>query len=514
VRIALHPSKSTHTNAINSAAPAIQPASTAPCHGKSSAATPPTIAATTTDSSTRRTADISCRFRATADILLRAVAGNVDIKHAAAMEQRRSLSTEIPGPRSRELWARRTAAIPDAVATTLPIFIADAQGGIVEDVDGNRLIDMGAGIAVVNVGHAHPEVVAAITDQAARFEHTCFQVTPYEGYVAVCEALNARTPGSHEKRSLLVNSGAEAVENAVKIARAATGRPAVITFDQAFHGRTLLTLSLTAKVTPYKKAFGPYAPEIYRVPFSYPFRGTGSLAETIAAIEASVHPEDVACVLVEPIAGEGGFVVPDPGWLRGIADWCAAHGALFVADEVQTGFGRTGAWFACEHEAVVPDIVATAKGLGAGMPIGGVTARADVIDRVHGGGLGGTFGGNPVSCAAALASIGVIENEGLVARAAELGERMLPKLRSMQDSAKGVGDVRGRGAMLAMEFVDEHGEPDAPRAKQIATACHEQGVLILTAGTWSNVVRLLPPLTLDFALVDEALAILEAAVLT
>ncbi len=428
------------------------------------------------------------------------------------MEQRRHLQTEIPGPRSRELWARRTDAVPNAVGTTLPIFVADAEGGIVEDVDRNRLIDLGAGIAVVNVGHAHPAVVEAITRQANSFLHTCFQVTPYEGYVAVCERLNNLTPGAHEKRSMLVNSGAEAVENTVKIARAATGRSAVIAFDQAFHGRTLLGLTLTAKVS-YKKSFGPYAPEIYRAPFSYPFRGTGRLTDTLLWIEGSVDPAQVACVIVEPIAGEGGFVVPEAGWMEGLAHWCRDHGVLFIADEVQTGFGRTGAWFACEHEGVVPDLVATAKGLGGGMPIAGVTGRAEVMDAVHVGGLGSTFGGNPVSCAAALAAIDVIEREGLCQRARELGDRMLESLRSTQDAATGVGDVRGRGAMVAIELVHDDGNPDADRAKRITTACHEAGVLILTAGTYGNVVRLLPPLVLDFALLDEALDILHTAIL-
>jgi len=428
------------------------------------------------------------------------------------MKQRRKLVTEIPGPRSRALWERRTHAVPAGVGTTLPVFVERAQGGIVEDVDGNRLIDLGAGIAVVNVGHAHPAVVDAIAKQAAAFVHTCFQVTPYEGYVAVCEQLNARTPGEHEKRSMLVNSGAEAVENAVKIARAATGRPAVIAFDQAFHGRTLLGLSLTAKVVPYKKSFGPYAPEIYRAPFSYPFRGTGGLAETIAWIEASVDATQIACVVVEPIAGEGGFVVPEPGWLAGLAQWSAKNGIVFVADEVQTGFGRTGAWFASEHEGVVPDLVATAKGLGGGMPIAGVTGRAEIMDAVHPGGLGSTFGGNPVSCAAALAAIGVIEKERLVERAQKLGDRMLERLLAVQGETKGVGDVRGRGAMVAIELVHDDGSPDADRAKRICAACHEQGVIVLTAGTLGNVVRLLPPLVLDDALLDEGLDVLTAAI--
>ncbi|HEY5172667.1 MAG TPA: 4-aminobutyrate--2-oxoglutarate transaminase [Acidimicrobiia bacterium] len=428
------------------------------------------------------------------------------------MEQQRKLVTEIPGPRSRALWERRTRAVPAGVGTTLPVFVQRAQGGIVEDVDGNRLIDLGAGIAVVNVGHAHPAVVDAISKQAASFIHTCFQVTPYEGYVAVCEQLAQRTPGTHEKRSVLLNSGAEAIENAVKIARAATGRPAVIAFDQGFHGRTLLGLSLTAKVMPYKKSFGPYAPEVYRAPFSYPFRGTGGLAETIAWIEASVDAGQVACVVVEPIAGEGGFVVPEPGWLAGIAQWCRANGVVFVADEVQTGFGRTGAWFASEHEHVVPDLVATAKGLGGGMPIAGVTGRAEIMDAVHPGGLGSTFGGNPVSCAAALAAIGVIENENLVERARKLGDRMLARLMALQRTDTGVGDVRGRGAMVAMELVHEDGTPDAERAKGICASCHDQGVIVLTAGTMGNVVRLLPPLVLDDSLLDEGLDALDVAV--
>jgi 4-aminobutyrate aminotransferase/(S)-3-amino-2-methylpropionate transaminase len=428
------------------------------------------------------------------------------------VEQKRSVVTGIPGPASRALWGRRTAAVPAGVGTTLPVFVASAGGAVVEDVDGNHLIDMGAGIAVSNVGHAHPKVVAAIAAQAGDFVHTCFQVTPYEEYVAVCERLAALTPGAHEKRTVLVNSGAEAVENAVKIARAVTGRPAIIAFDQAFHGRTLLGLSLTAKVNPYKKSFGPYAPEIYRAPFSYPFRGTGTLGETLGWIEAQIDPEHVACVVVEPIAGEGGFVVPEPGWLAGVAAWCAAHGIVFVADEVQTGFGRTGAWFACEHEGVTPDLVATAKGLGGGMPIAAVTGRAELMDAVHVGGLGSTFGGNPVSCAAALAAIDVIESEQLCERAQRIGATMIGRLIAAQSATTGVGDVRGRGAMVAIELVHDDGSPDAERARRISTACHEQGVIVLTAGTQGNVVRLLPPLTIDEALLDDALDVLTDAI--
>ncbi|MDQ1705452.1 MAG: 4-aminobutyrate aminotransferase / (S)-3-amino-2-methylpropionate transaminase / 5-aminovalerate, partial [Frankiaceae bacterium] len=262
---------------------------------------------------------------------------------------------------------RRRAALPTGVGTTLPVFAARAQGGIVEDVDGNRFIDFAAGIAVTTVGSAAPRVVAAVAAQLEAFTHTCFQVTPYESYVAVCEALNRLTPGTHDKRSFLVNSGAEAVENAVKVARYATGRSAVVAFDHGFHGRTLLGMSLTGKVMPYKQGFGPFAPEVYRAAYSYPFRGTGDLASTLAMLDKTVGATNIACVVVEPIAGEGGFIVPAPGWLSGLEAWCRDNGVLLVADEVQTGFGRTGAWFACEHEGVVPDIVATAKGLGGGL---------------------------------------------------------------------------------------------------------------------------------------------------
>src|SRR3954454_9541942 len=336
--------------------------------------------------------------------------------------QQRHLVGPIPGPRSQALFERRRAAVPAAVGTTMPVFAARAGGAILEDVDGNRFIDFAAGIAVTTVGASAPRVVAAVREQAERFTHTCFQVTPYDGYVEVCETLNRLTPGDHVKRSFLVNSGAEAVENAVKIARSATGRSAVVAFDHGFHGRTLMGMSLTGKVMPYKQGFGPFAPEVYRAPYSYPFRGTGELSETTSMLEKTVGAANIAGVVVEPIAGEGGFIGPAPGWLPGLAQWCRSNGVLLVADEVQTGFARTGAWFACEHEGVVPDVVATAKGLGGGLPLGGVTAPADLVDRVHVGGLGGTFGGNPLACAAALAAVETIETEGLVDRAGAIGE--------------------------------------------------------------------------------------------
>ena len=312
-----------------------------------------------------------------------------------------------------------------------------------------------------------------------------------------------------------MNSGAEAVENAVKVARYATGRSGVVAFDHGFHGRTLLGMTMTGKAMPYKKGFGPFAPEVYRAPYSDPFRGTGTLAETIDVLETMVGASSIACVVVEPIAGEGGFVVPEPGWLAGLAQWCAANGVVFVADEIQSGFGRTGAWFACEHEGVVPDIVTTAKSLGGGLPISAVTGRAELMDSVHPGGLGGTFGGNPLACAAALAAIDTMERDGLLERASRIGAVMLERLRAMAASNPAVGDARGRGAMVAIELVGPDGiTPDKAGAARVAAACHAQGVLVLSAGTYGNVLRLLPPLVIPDDLLDEGLAVLEAALAT
>jgi 4-aminobutyrate aminotransferase/(S)-3-amino-2-methylpropionate transaminase len=407
---------------------------------------------------------------------------------------------------------RRRTAIPAGVGTTLGVFVARAGGGVVEDVDGNRLIDFASGISVTNVGNSAPRVVAAVSEQVGRFTHTCFQVTPYLGYVEVCEQLNRLTPGTHEKRTFLMNSGAEAVENAVKVARYATGRSGVVAFDHGFHGRTLLGMSLTGKAMPYKQGFGPFAPEVYRAPYSDPFRGTGNLAETLDVLETTVGATSIACVVVEPIAGEGGFVVPEPGWLAGLAEWCRANGVVFVADEIQSGFGRTGAWFACEHEGVVPDVITTAKSLGGGLPIAGVTGRADLMDKVHPGGLGGTFGGNPLACAAALAAIETMEAEGLVERAQKIGAVMLGRLQAMAASHALVGDARGRGAMVGIELVGPDGTtPDKAATARVAAACHAQGLLVLTAGTYGNVLRLLPPLVIPDDLLDEGLGILEAA---
>jgi 4-aminobutyrate aminotransferase/(S)-3-amino-2-methylpropionate transaminase len=426
--------------------------------------------------------------------------------------QSRLVRTEIPGPLSRDLMGRRNAAVPAGVGTTLGVFVARAAGGIIEDVDGNRLIDLASGISVTNVGNSAPRVVAAVNEQVESFTHTCFQVTPYLGYVEVCERLNELTPGVHEKRTFLMNSGAEAVENAVKVARYATGRSGVVAFDHGFHGRTLLGMSLTGKAMPYKTGFGPFAPEVYRAPYSDPFRGTGTLAQTIDALETMVGAAQIACVVVEPIAGEGGFVIPEPGWLGGLAEWCRANGVVFVADEIQSGFGRTGAWFACEHEGVVPDIVTTAKSLGGGLPISAVTGRADLMDTVHPGGLGGTFGGNPLACAAALAAIDTMERDGLLERARRIGAVMLERLRAIAAANPVVGDARGRGAMVAIELVGPDGiTPDKAATARVAAACHAQGVLVLSAGTYGNVLRLLPPLVIPDDLLDEGLGVIETA---
>jgi len=438
-----------------------------------------------------------------------------------ALPQRRHLVTEIPGPRSRELHSRRTAAVASGVGSTLPVYVERAGGGVIVDVDGNSLIDLGSGIAVVNVGNSNPLVVDRVSEQVDRFTHTCFMVTPYEGYVAVCEELARLTPGDHAKKSALFNSGAEAVENAVKIARQATGRQAVVVFDHAYHGRTNLTMALTAKNMPYKHGFGPFAPEIYRVPMSYPYRdqpeltGAQAAARALALIESQVGAGNVAAVLIEPIQGEGGFVVPAEGFLPAISQWCREAGAVFIADEIQTGFCRTGDWFACDAEGVVPDLVTTAKGIAGGLPLAAVTGRAELMDAVHTGGLGGTYGGNPVACAAALASIETMREQDLVGAARAIGDTMLPRLRALQERTPSIGEVRGRGAMIAVELVRPGTtEPDAELAGRIARACHAEGVVVLTAGTFGNVLRFLPPLVIDQELLTEALDVVEAAFAT
>jgi len=433
-----------------------------------------------------------------------------------SLPQERRLVTAIPGPRSQELLARKAAAVPAGVGHTVPIQAVAAGGGVVVDADGNSLIDLGSGIAVTSVGNAHPGVVAAVQAQAAQFTHTCFMISPYDSYVAVAEALNRLTPGDHEKRTALFNSGAEAVENAVKIARKYTGKPAVVAFDHGYHGRTNLTMALTAKAMPYKSGFGPFAGEIYRAPLSYPFRdglsGADAAARAISMIEKQVGADNLAALVIEPIQGEGGFIVPADGFLRALVDWCRANDVVFIADEVQTGFARTGEMFASDGFGIVPDLVTTAKGLAGGLPLAAVTGRAEIMDASHAGGLGGTYGGNPIACAAALAAIDAYEHEGLVERAREIGAILTARLEALQQADPRVGDVRGRGAMVAAEFVDPAtGAPDAALAAAVAKAAIAEGVILLTCGTYGNVIRFLPPLSIDDDLLGEGLDVLAAS---
>jgi 4-aminobutyrate aminotransferase / (S)-3-amino-2-methylpropionate transaminase / 5-aminovalerate transaminase len=434
-----------------------------------------------------------------------------------ALPQERRLVTAIPGPRSQEVSARRSAAVARGISSVMPVFVEGAGGGVVVDIDGNSLIDFGSGIAVVNVGNSADAVVARVQDQVSRFTHTCFMVAPYEVYVDVCEALNRLTPGDHDKRSALFNSGAEAVENAVKIARAHTGRQAVVAFDHGYHGRTNLTMALTAKNMPYKQSFGPFAPEVYRAPMSYPFRdgeldGAAAAARAIDLIEKQVGADNVACLVIEPIQGEGGFVVPARGFLPALAEWCRTSGAVFVADEIQTGFCRTGDWFACDDEGVVPDLITTAKGIAGGLPLAGVTGRAEMMDAPHVGGLGGTYGGNPVACAAALGAIETMESLDLVARARSIGSVMSSRLAEMAERYDVIGEIRGRGAMIAVELVRPGTrEPDPAVAGAVAKACHAEGLIVLTCGTFGNVLRFLPPLVIPDHLLDEGLTIIDKA---
>jgi 4-aminobutyrate aminotransferase/(S)-3-amino-2-methylpropionate transaminase len=427
--------------------------------------------------------------------------------------QKRVIATDIPGPISQSLHQRRTQAVSAGVGATLPIFVTQAAGGIVVDVDGNQLIDFGSGIAVTSVGNSAPEVVDRVVAQVKDFTHTCFMVTEYEEYVEVCEALNRLTPGDHEKRSALFNTGAEAVENAVKIARSFTGRQAIAVFEHGYHGRTNLTLGMTAKNMPYKHTFGPFAPEIYRFPTSYPFHdelsGTDAAKLAISRMEKELGGSNIAAIVLEPIQGEGGFVVPAPGFMAALADYAKAQGILFIADEVQTGFCRTGNWFASEHEGVIPDLITTAKGIAGGMPLAGVTGRADIMDKIHAGGLGGTYGGNPVACAAALGSIATMEKLDLISRAREIEAIMLPRLSAIAANTGVIGEVRGRGAMIAVEVVKPGTkEPDPELTARVAKACHAQGLVILTAGTYGNVLRFLPPLVIGNDLLNEALEII------
>ena len=437
------------------------------------------------------------------------------------------LVTEVPGPKSRALLARRAQAVPRGVPAVTPIAVMSAEGAVVTDADGNRLIDFGGGIGVVNTGHRHPAMVAAVRAQLDRFAHVCFPVSTYEPYVALAERLNQVTPGSHAKRSFFLNSGAEAVENAVKVARSFTGRQAVVCFEHGFHGRTNLALALTSKVMPYKKGFGPFAPEIYRIPFPYCYRcEKAGAAESGAAnccmasrerleqiFATTVDPDSVAAIIIELELGEGGFVPAPREYVAALAEFARAHGILIIADEIQTGFGRTGRLFACEHYGLVPDLIITAKSLAGGLPLAAVTGRAEILEAPQPGGLGGTYGGNPLACAAALAVLDVMEQEQLPARAARMGERI--RLRFCQWAARHacIGDVRGLGAMVGMELVQDRQSkaPDKALTARLQAAALERGVILLSAGSYGNTVRVLAPLTTPEEVLDEGLDVIEQA---
>jgi 4-aminobutyrate aminotransferase/(S)-3-amino-2-methylpropionate transaminase len=433
------------------------------------------------------------------------------------------LRTAIPGPKSRALAERRSSAVPRGLSASTPVYVAKAQDAWLEDVDGNRFIDFGGGIGCMNVGHRREAVVSAVREQLDQFLHTCMQVTPYELYVRMAERMNQVTPGKFPKKTLLVNSGAEAVENAVKIARAHTGRSGIIAFEDAFHGRTMMTLALTSKTHPYKAGFAPFPADVYRIPYAHCYRCSYSMKYPECDVYCARHLEDtfkrvvasrdVAAVIAEPVLGEGGFVVPPPEFFPALIEICHRHGALFIADEVQSGFGRTGKMFASEHYGIEPDIVVSAKSLGGGLPLAAITGRAEIMDAPGPGGLGGTFGGNPLSCAAALAVLDLFEKENLLDRAHELGRHFQRRAKEWQKRWPLVGDVRGLGGMQAIELVKarERREPAAEETKQITQFCYEHGLIAITAGSYSNVVRVLVPLVVTSEQMDEAMDVLEAA---
>ena len=438
------------------------------------------------------------------------------------------LVTEIPGPRSRALLARRAEAVPRGVPAVTPIAVVHAEGAVITDADGNRLIDFGGGIGVVNTGHRHPSVVEAVRAQLDHFAHVCFPVSTYEPYVELAERLNRITPGDHPKRTFLVNSGAEAVENAIKVARHFTGRSAVVCFEHGFHGRTNLAMALTSKVMPYKKGFGPFAPEVYRIPFPYCYRctsGGGADARTggpccMASRErleqmfaSIVDPDSVAAIIMELELGEGGFVPAPREYVTALARFARDHGILFIADEIQTGFGRTGKLFACEHYDLVPDLITTAKSLAGGLPLAAVTGRADVMETPQIGGLGGTYGGNPLACAGALAVLDAMEAEAIPARAARMGERIRARFCEWATRYSCIGDVRGLGAMIGLELVKDRTSksPDKALTGRLLTAALERGVILLSSGTYGNVVRVLAPLTTPDDVLDEGLEAMEHA---
>ena len=435
--------------------------------------------------------------------------------------QERKIVTAIPGPRSTELQQRRLATVSGGVSSALPVYIAKANGAIIVDVDGNQFIDLGAGIGVTTIGHTETSVVAAAVAQTQDFIHTLFTITPYEEYVRVCELLAAHTPGDFPKKSVLINSGAEAVENGVKIARKYTGRRAVAVLDHAYHGRTVLTMAMNYKAMPYATGYGPLASDVYHAPSSYPYHdglsGADAAKRTITYLEKVVGPTDLACLVVEPIQGEGGFMVPADGYFTALQEWCTKNGVVMIADEIQSGMARTGRYYASEHFGWTPDLVLTAKGIAGGMPLAAVTGRAEIMDASQPGGLGGTFGGNPVSCAAAIAVFESIENNDLLAEGARIEKTLRAGLGALQEKYDIIGDIRGRGAMIAIELVqpgtgDTSKEPHAAAVSSIAAYAAQHGVLLLTAGTYGNVLRFLPSLAVTDALLADALSVIDDAI--
>jgi 4-aminobutyrate aminotransferase / (S)-3-amino-2-methylpropionate transaminase / 5-aminovalerate transaminase len=432
------------------------------------------------------------------------------------------LRTEVPGPKSKALLARREAAIPRGPALVSPIFAAKSEGAWIEDVDGNRYIDFAGGIGCLNTGHRPARVESALREQIGKFLHMCFGVTPYESYIALAEKLNALAPISGPKKTFFVNSGAECVENAVKIARAYTKRPAVICFEDAFHGRTWMTMSLTSKTSPYKAGFAPFASDIYRIPYAYCYRCSYNLEYPSCKMFCAHHLEDtfkrvvspdaVAAVIAEPVLGEGGFVAPPKEFFLTVKEICKKYGIVFIADEVQSGIGRTGKMFAIEHYGVEPDLITTAKSLGGGLPLAAVTGRAEIMDAPQPGGLGSTFAGNPLSCAAALAALETLEKDGLLARSTAIGKRFEERAHAWQKKWQLIGEVRGLGGMCAIELVRdrETKEPADTETKELGKFCYEHGLMTITAGTKNNIMRILVPLVVTDEQFDEGLDVIEA----
>jgi 4-aminobutyrate aminotransferase / (S)-3-amino-2-methylpropionate transaminase / 5-aminovalerate transaminase len=430
--------------------------------------------------------------------------------------QERRLVTELPGPKSVALQARREAAVSRGAGTLANIYMERGSGAILVDVDGNQLIDLGCGIGVTTIGHAHPAVAAAAAEQAEKLTHTLFTVTPYENYVKVAERLQRITPGEFDKHSILVNTGAEAVENAVKIARKYTGRRAIVALDHAFHGRTNLTMTMTYRPWPERAGMGPFPGEIYSVPTSYPFRdglsGEEAAERTIDYIRTHIGATEIAAFFVEPIQGDGGIVIPAPGYFARIAEFCAENGIVFVADEIQAGIARTGTWYSIEHHGVVPDLVTSAKGLAGGFPLAAVTGRAEIMDSVQPGGIGGTFGGNPVSTAAALAVLDAIESEGLLAEAQRVERALTARIGDWAERFDVVGEVRGKGAMFGVELVQPGTRTPNPEAlASVIRYAAEHGVIVLDAGSWDSVLRFLPSVVISEELIDDAATVLEEA---